>query len=82
MAVKLVFLGRLEDLAGAGEMSVPLEGGQTLTQVLARLPVDLSAALTGPKVKLALNGTLLQPGALPILGDGDEVAFLPTVSGG
>lgn len=80
--LKLVFLGRLEDLAGVGEMLVPLDGGQTLSGVLARLPGDLAAALQGPRVKLALNGALLAPGAEPVLADGDELAFLPPVSGG
>ncbi len=80
--LKLVFLGRLEDLAGVGEMLVPLDGGQTLSGVLAGLPGDLAAALQGPKVKLAQNGALLPPGAEPVLADGDELAFLPPVSGG
>ncbi len=82
MVVKLVFLGRLEDLAGVGEMAVPLDGGQRLADVLAGLPGPLADALRGPKVKLALNGALLSPGADPALADGDELAFLPPVSGG
>ena len=82
MTIKLVFLGRLEDLAGAGEMLLPLDEPQALPAILAGLPADLAAALQGPKVKLALTGALLPPGAEPVLADGDELAFLPPVSGG
>lgn len=80
--MRLVFLGRLEDVAGAGEIALEIEGGESLAAVIARLPGDLAQALTGPKVKLALNGTLLAPGSEPSLADGDELAFLPPVSGG
>ncbi len=82
MPVKLVFLGKLEDLAGRAEMRVSLDGALSLSEILAQLSDDLAASLRGPKVKLALNGTLLPPGADPTLADGDELAFLPPVSGG
>ena len=39
---------------------------------------ELSAALRSPKVRVAVNGAL---GATMLI-DGDEVAFLPPVSGG
>ena len=79
---RLVFLGRLEDVAGMAELLLPLSAPQSLEGVLALLPGDLAKALTGPKVKLALNGALLAPGAAPLLANGDELAFLPPVSGG
>ena len=85
MALTLVFLGRLEDLAGMGHMSVPLDGPHgalSLSGLLARLPGELATQLQGPKVKMALNGAILAPGADPALADGDELAFLPPVSGG
>ena len=82
MALKLVFLGRLEDVAGMAEMRLQLSAPQKLEAVLALLPGDLAQALTGPKVNLALNGALLAPGAAPQLANGDELAFLPPVSGG
>lgn len=79
MAALLVFLGRLEDLAGAPELAV--EPGP-LEQVLARLDPALAVDLLDERVRLALNGVLLgEPGGL-VLGDGDELAFLPPVSGG
>jgi molybdopterin synthase sulfur carrier subunit len=79
MTARLVFLGRLEDLAGAPERSVapgPLE------QVLAALPRDLAVILLEPSVRIALNGRLLTESGGITLGEGDELAFLPPVSGG
>jgi molybdopterin synthase sulfur carrier subunit len=79
-----VFLGRLEDLAGAPELSVPLGAATRLATALGELPAELAAALTGPKVRIAVNGQLVtgeNQDAL-MIEDADEVAFLPPVSGG
>lgn len=79
MSARLVFLGRLEDLAGAGEREVlpgPLEA------VLAALEPELAVALLGERVRIALNGALLADRGGIVLGEGDELAFLPPVSGG
>lgn len=76
---KLIFLGRLEDIAGAAEMTVatgPLE------QTLATLDPALALQLLGEKVRMALNGRLLTDMGGIVLGEGDELAFLPPVSGG
>jgi len=80
MALNLVFLGRLEDLAGEPMMAVPL--CPSINDVLEGLKPELAEALRGPRVKLAVNGILLQDNDAPVLRDGDEVAFLPPVSGG
>jgi len=76
VAVKLVFLGKLADLAGVPEREVaaPLDW--------PGLVVALGEALTGEKVKLALNGTVLADKTSLSASDGDEVALLPPVSGG
>ncbi|HMT47699.1 MAG: hypothetical protein RL702_554 [Pseudomonadota bacterium] len=76
---KLVFLGRLEDLAGGPERDVapgPLEA------VLAGLPVELAVALLGDRVRIARNGELITERGGIVLEEGDEIAFLPPVSGG
>ncbi|MBX9644897.1 MAG: MoaD/ThiS family protein [Novosphingobium sp.] len=79
MSARLVFLGRLEDLAGAGEREVP---AGPLEAVLAALEPDLAVALLGERVRIALNGALLANRGGIVLGEGDELAFLPPVSGG
>lgn len=76
---RLVFLGRLEDVAGMAELAVapgPLE------QVLATLDPALAVALLADKVRMALNGRLLTDVGAIVLAAGDELAFLPPVSGG
>ena len=76
---RLVFLGRLEDIAGGAEREVP---GGALADVLAALDAELASALNGGRIRLALNGTLVADRAAVVLHDGDELAFLPPVSGG
>jgi len=80
VSVKLVFLGKLADLAGAPEQDVagPLDWGT----LVAALPGPLGEALQGEKVKLAVNGTVLADKRALAADDGDEVALLPPVSGG
>ncbi|WP_183626810.1 MoaD/ThiS family protein [Novosphingobium sediminicola] len=78
MMARLVFLGRLADLAGGAEREV---APGPLAAILAGLEVDLVQALTGARVRLALNGALVARDGL-VLVAGDELAFLPPVSGG
>ena len=75
MSVRLVFLGRLADLAGTGEREV---AAGSLEAVLGELGSDF----TSPRIKLALNGAVLSQVFGIELRDGDELAFLPPVSGG
>lgn len=76
---RLVFLGQLEDLAGTGELVVP---SGPVEQVLAALDPALAVELLGERVRMALNGRLLTDMGGVVLADGDELAFLPPVSGG
>ena len=80
MSVKLVFLGKLADLAGAPEKDVP--GPLDWRGLLDALPGPLGEAVQGEKVKLAVGGTLLADKTALAANDGDEVALLPPVSGG
>lgn len=82
MAVKLVFMGRLEDVAGAAERLLELGEATGLADLLAQLPVPLALAVAEPRIRLALNGALVGDPAAIVLRDGDELAFLPPVSGG
>jgi molybdopterin synthase sulfur carrier subunit len=80
VAVKLVFLGKLADLAGAPEREVaaPLDW----PALAEALEGDLGDALAGEKVKVAINGKILPDKSTLAANDGDEVALLPPVSGG
>ena len=78
--IKLVFLGRLEDVAGASDIVVPPV--KSIEAVLATLDPALAEALRAPRVKLAVNGVLVRDVDAPVLRAGDEIAFLPPVSGG
>jgi molybdopterin synthase sulfur carrier subunit len=80
MAVTLVFLGKLADLADAPERDVA--GPLDWQGLLAALPGPLGEALQGEKVKLAVNATVLADKTALAAVDGDEVALLPPVSGG
>ena len=79
MSARLVFLGRLEDIAGGSERVI--EPGP-LETVLGTLEPDLAVALLGERVRMALNGVLMAERGGIVLGEGDELAFLPPVSGG
>ena len=80
MTVRLVFLGKLADLAGVPEMDVA--GPLDWQGLIAALPGSLGEAVRGEKVKLAVNGTVLSEKTALTAADGDEVALLPPVSGG
>ena len=80
MAVKLVFLGKLADLAGAPEREVP--GSLDWGALVEALEGDFGDALESDKIKLAVNGTLLADKRSLAAEDGDEVALLPPASGG
>ena len=80
MGVKVVFLGKLADLAGTSEreLDAPLDW----YGLLNALDIRLSDAVKGDKVKLALNGAVLAKKPALKAVDGDELALLPPVSGG
>ena len=80
MPVKIVFLGKLADLAGAPEKDVP--GPLDWRGLLEVLPGPLGEAVKGEKVKIAVGGTVLADKTALDAADGDEVALLPPVSGG
>ena len=57
MAVRLVFLGKLADLAGAPEREFPAP--LDWPALLVALPGALGEAARGDKVKLAVNGAIV-----------------------
>ena len=79
--IRLVFLGRLADLAGSGELALEADATISLAAILARLTPTLAAALGEGRIKCAVNGALVPHKGL-FVAPGDELAFLPPVSGG
>lgn len=79
MAARLVFLGRLADIAGTAEL---LAEAGPLAAVIAALDPPLAAAVQEPRIRIARNGELIADRGSIVVADDDEIAFLPPVSGG
>ncbi len=82
VAVKLVFLGKLADLAGAPRTDVARPARLARATRHRFRPRWAMRAGGESRVKLAVNGTVLANKAALAAQDGDEVALLPPVSGG
>ena len=84
ISVSVLFFASLRDATCTGGMEVSLPDDSDLTALVQRLQQDLGseaiAALQAENVRIALNQTLISPTG--ILQDGDEIAFLPPVTGG
>ncbi|MET0546122.1 MAG: MoaD/ThiS family protein [Caulobacterales bacterium] len=83
---RLLFFGRLADIAGGAERDMPLSPAiGTLTQLrefLAKENSALGEALERPNIRAAINKALAPlRGDFPI-SDADEIAFMPPLSGG
>lgn len=80
MAVRVVLLGKLADLAGSGQ--IELRGPLDWAGLLAALPDGLAEEVRGDRVKIALDGVVLAEKTAMAAPDGAEIALLPPVSGG
>lgn len=80
MAVTVVFLGPLRDLAGVAccEVAAPLDWAGLLGAVNEAVADQLS----NKRVNVACAGKVLADKTALLAQDGDEVALLPPVSGG
>jgi sulfur-carrier protein len=84
MAITVRFFAALRERIGHDTLSVDAGPGQDLGSFVAllgeRLGDDVLAALTGPDIRIALNQEFV---AAPCqVKDGDEVAFMPPITGG
>jgi molybdopterin synthase sulfur carrier subunit len=82
MALKILMMGRLRDVAGWRERRLDAVPAtlSALRDVLAGENAALAEALLGVGVQAAVNKTLARGD--PALAEGDEIAFLPPMSGG
>lgn len=80
MAVTILFLGPLRDLAGEAtrEVEAPLDWAGLLEAV----GPEVAAQLGESRVNVACRGKVLGDKTALDAQDGDEVALLPPVSGG
>ena len=82
---RLCYFGRFADLAGSREEEAILPPeARTLAGlkdwIAARTP-ELGAALAHARAQVAINREIVRAGDHPVR-DGDEIAFLPPMSGG
>ena len=80
MAITILFLGPLRDLAGepSREVEAPLDWAGLLDVVSP----EVAAQLNEERVNVACAGKVLGDKTALAAKDGDEVALLPPVSGG
>jgi len=76
----ILFLGRLQDAVGTGAMTAALPAEVRDTESLRGWLGRDHPALRDPSVKIAVNAEL-HAGNAPV-AEGDEIAFLPPMSGG
>jgi molybdopterin converting factor subunit 1 len=79
------FFARLREALGRERVSLPLEApGLTVEGLLLALDAEIPGAraqLTVPGIRLAVNQAFVENEAF-VLNPGDEIAFLPPVTGG
>ncbi len=81
MRVRIRLFGRLHDLAGAGELERDVPADATVEALWEQLASEFpSMSSYRRSVSAAVNADFARMTAR--LSDGDEVAFLPPVSGG
>ena len=83
--MRLVFLGKLSDVASPDLADVALPGEvRTLADLkawVARVQPPLGRAMAATPVRLIVNHNVAHDLSVAVT-DGDEVAFLPPMSGG
>ena len=81
MRIKVFLFAGLRDRVGKGELEVEFEGAVTVSEVWDWLATTYPSAEPYAKMVLvAINEVYCQP--WDKVADGDEVAFIPPISGG
>lgn len=84
MTGRVLFFGKLRDIAGVAEMPLPVAGQPVscLRRLAAEGNPQLLEALLHASVRVAVNHEIIARGADPVVPAGGEVAFMPPMSGG
>ncbi len=86
MKVRAFFFASLREAVETDALDVDIGEGASLIDVrrrlAARLREDQMAALDAADVRVAVNRRLVHDGEAPALAAGDEIAFMPPVTGG
>ena len=80
MAVTILFLGPLRDMAGRESCTV--EAPVDWDGLLATVGEEVAEQLQQERVNIACAGKVLAEKTALLAKDGDEIALLPPVSGG
>jgi len=84
MAIRILYFASLREQLGTGEEMLEIDDGQRVQDLLARLCARGEAwrlaLCDNPHMQVAVNQAVA--GRDTPIGDGDEVAFFPPVTGG
>ena len=81
MTVKVLFFASCRDLVGAREQQVALSSGATVGDLIAEIASEHARFVEmAPSLMVSVNQEYMDRSTA--LKDGDEVAFIPPVSGG
>ncbi|GAC1633471.1 MAG: molybdopterin converting factor subunit 1 [Candidatus Acidiferrum sp.] len=81
MQTRVLFFGKLKDIAGVAERSVDFHSKDTIDDLFNRLSQDLPGLAPFRSSLVASRNQEFAPWTAE-LEPGDEIAFLPPVSGG
>jgi molybdopterin converting factor subunit 1 len=79
ICVQVRLFASYREAAGTQQLTVPVPAGARVSQLVELMAARLPALRSAPGL-IALNHSYVQPDVE--LHDGDEVAFIPPVSGG
>ena len=83
---KILFFGKLSDMAGASEWPMPeFDGHLSPTSFIAHIcqaRPDLASVLSEQQNRICVNHEIYPAGAVIQISSDDEVAFIPPMSGG
>ena len=86
MKVRAVFFASLREAVEADFFDIDIEDRATLADLRRRLAAclraDQMALIDADDVRVAVNHRLVHDGEESVLTSGDEIAFMPPVTGG